>query len=203
MKIGAREADSDRRNRCFFWLLAVTVILGSIGSERGKPTRQDPQRTETNAEQRVQLLGHPFATQTAGMLAARVNDNSREPQIRSGAAVTPSLFAQPELEIDCFREFDHWLAEYLAAAPSEKPDLEQTGEDLAARRREALATEIERDPEASLRHAVPLQDRQGLPPSVAAQLRGRHVCRRVGGFGKTLAARRGRTGDGDYASDER
>ena len=72
---------------------------------------------------------------------------------------------------DVFGEFKEWSRKYkLARTPAEKAALEATGQEVAAKRREALYALIKADPERALAKAVSAVERAVLPANIIAKL---------------------------------
>jgi hypothetical protein len=91
--------------------------------------------------------------------------------METGAAAEPSLAAAPPVpERNALREFREWMARYLAAGPEQRQILATEGLSKARERRTELARLIVENPRAALENAVPMTERQELPPAILALL---------------------------------
>ncbi|HVT72266.1 MAG TPA: Calx-beta domain-containing protein [Lacunisphaera sp.] len=82
------------------------------------------------------------------------------------ASVIAASNAAGSARRDEFAAFQEWTRRYLAANPAGRDDLLAEGIDLARARRVKLKELIRLDPKAALGSAVPMVERQQLPPEV-------------------------------------
>lgn len=82
----------------------------------------------------------------------------------------PAAKLKQSADREVFRQFDYWVEQFLSGSFSDRGEFVQTGENLAARRRELFADLIRVNPQSAIENAIPDEVRGRLPENVAALL---------------------------------
>jgi hypothetical protein len=140
-----------------FAILAVMLAAFIFSAQPNRKTESPPQPTRS-----ILTLPEFTRVEAPAEQITVVRDSETEKEVPADATSYSNYV---------FREFDTWLAKYLAAEnDAARTALEAEGHLVAVMRRQVLATLIETQPDAALQKALPIATRKKLPASVAAHL---------------------------------
>ena len=143
------------RSSLIIALLIVSFFIVRSGGHRftkGSPSKAQPSQALDPKSQRV--------------------EEQTRPQIETKAPTVSALpvKSQETVGAPALDKFANWSQRYMAAPAGERERLLEEGRMLAKERRTVFRELIKSDPKAALENAVPMVQRQKLPPEIVALL---------------------------------